>query len=604
MNIHKAWNIEHFKRLAEYNARLEKIMRDAVIKSASLVSRHNPSSTKDDLFSFNSDRQLNAEIDSILSDLSNEITSYTSNAEAREWNLAYAQETDYISQLYKVALQTNSLKEGYSELMLSMKSRNLDALEEFRKRKIGGMNLSGRVWNYTESMKQQMEVSIDTALMTGMSADRLAVSLLDLLQNPDALFRRVRDENDELRMSKAMRAYHPGNGVYRSAYKNAMRLARSEINMAYRSSDSHTAQMLDCVVGIRINLSNNHTLNGEPFTDICDTLAGEYPKDFKFAGWHPQCRCYITYINKTDEEFWRDLESGENNDSVNSVKDVPEQFKEWISKNEKRIEKSRAKGTLPYFIKDNEKYINATKQYEMTLKDVEYILNNFDSKYFNNRTTEQVFDIFKEKGFNKFDIASLGMEIKNMVSENGLEVETMKIILRGNSMIINARSSLDNNGDFFDIMRTITVKDNGAIRVNHALFIVPESMRKKGISKKFLKRSFEIYKKCGVSELRLFANLEVGGYAWARYGFSTDYSEQQLLNVIKDIESTKKASFKDAKEIVKDFFSKNQDNELFPMNILTGYNWSKDLLMGMNWEGLMDLENRTQLEVFLEYIYN
>ena len=64
---------------------------------------------------------------------------------------------------------------------------------------------------------------------------------------------------------------------------------------------------MDFVVGIEIHLSGNHTLNGKPFHDICDELAGKYPKDFKFTGWHPQCRCFVTTILKTKEEREEDV---------------------------------------------------------------------------------------------------------------------------------------------------------------------------------------------------------------------------------------------------------------------------------------------------------
>ena len=64
------------------------------------------------------------------------------------------------------------------------------------------------------------------------------------------------------------------------------------------------------MVGIEVHLSNNHTCMGHKgklildFHDICDELQGRYPKDFKFTGWHPHCRCYATTIFKTDENAW------------------------------------------------------------------------------------------------------------------------------------------------------------------------------------------------------------------------------------------------------------------------------------------------------------
>lgn len=97
----------------------------------------------------------------------------------------------------------------------------------------------------------------------------------------------MRDEKGVLRLSKAAKAYHPGRGVYRSSYKNALRLTATENNMAYRTADHLRWQQLDFVLGIEIKLSNNH-----PCDDICNELAGVYPKDFKFVGWHPFCRCF------------------------------------------------------------------------------------------------------------------------------------------------------------------------------------------------------------------------------------------------------------------------------------------------------------------------
>jgi hypothetical protein len=141
--------------------------------------------------------------------------------------------------------------------------------------------------------------------------------------------------------------------VYRSSYKNAVRLARTENNMAYRSSDHERWQQLDFVVGVEIRLSNNH-----PVSDICDELKGKYPKDFTFTGWHPQCRCHAVSILKTPEELAQENEAimaGEAPDkhSANEVRDVPEGFKQWVAANSDRIAAAEQRGTLPYFLKDN-----------------------------------------------------------------------------------------------------------------------------------------------------------------------------------------------------------------------------------------------------------
>lgn len=224
------------------------------------------------------------------------------------------------------------------------------------------MNLSDRVWRYTEQFKSEIELGIDIGLRDGLSADELSRDLRQYLQHPDKLFRRVRDEHGNLVLSKAAAAYHPGQGVYRSSYKNARRLAATETNIAYRTADYERWQQLDFIVGIEIRLSNNHTLNGVPFEDICDFLQGRYPKDFKFTGWHPHCRCHVVTILKTEEEMAEDnrrILAGEpvsegSVNSVNSVAEVPQRFNDWVADN-----KERAKGwsSMPYFIRQNPQYV-------------------------------------------------------------------------------------------------------------------------------------------------------------------------------------------------------------------------------------------------------
>lgn len=179
----------------------------------------------------------------------------------------------------------------------------------------------------------------------------------------DMLFRRVKDEHGNLQLSKRAAAYHPGRGVYRSSYKNARRLAATETNIAYRTADHLRWQQMDFVVGIEIRTSpTNH-----PVPDICDDLKGKYPKDFKFTGWHPHCRCHAISILKTEEEVDADTRrilNGEQpsdpNSSVNAVSDVPKQFKEWLAENDERLQRT---SSVPYFLADNPMYSGVQPRY-------------------------------------------------------------------------------------------------------------------------------------------------------------------------------------------------------------------------------------------------
>ena len=180
------------------------------------------------------------------------------------------------------------------------------------------------------------------------------------------------------------RDFHPGQGVYRSSYKNARRLAVTETNIAYRTSDHLRWQQMDFVVGIRVGLSNNHTLNGVSFYDICDRLSstkpgdgkGLYPKDFKFVGWHPHCRCHVETILKTEEEMQQDTQrilNGEptTTDSVNKVRDTPSEFKdfarEFNARSEQRVQDGLQPLKTPYFISDNRAYFDTALGFKKTI---------------------------------------------------------------------------------------------------------------------------------------------------------------------------------------------------------------------------------------------
>ena len=112
------------------------------------------------------------------------------------------------------------------------------------------------------------------------------------------------------------------------------------------------------VLGIRIHLSGNH-----PEEDICDELAGDYPKDFLWRGWHPRCRCSMSSIlmDRNSEE-WKHLRSLPENEykayqSPNAVKNVPEKFSKWCKRNADKLELARENGKLPYFVRDNQKVV-------------------------------------------------------------------------------------------------------------------------------------------------------------------------------------------------------------------------------------------------------
>ncbi len=206
--------------------------------------------------------------------------------------------------------------------------------------------ISDAVWKQSEQLRAEMELALSVALKSGTSADNFSREIRGYLNEPNKLFRRVRDEFGNLVLSKAAAAYHPGRGVYRSSYKNARRLAATEINMAYRKADYDRWQKLDFVIGVRIALSREH-----PYYDMCDELAGDYPKDFMFFGWHPYCRCIATPILQNIEDFKNGVPPEKD---LLKVDKVPDNFNKWVLNNEIRINRALSgQSTMPFFLRDN-----------------------------------------------------------------------------------------------------------------------------------------------------------------------------------------------------------------------------------------------------------
>jgi hypothetical protein len=351
----QGFDVSHYRKTEAYTGAIDALYNTAIKEFANLAIKAKVDPDKH--FSFSDYPTTKKVAQNIINNLAANMKTVIMQGSREQWLYACKKNDEFLNHI----LNTSKVDK---KVLAKYQDRNLDALDVFQKRKVNGMDLSKRIWNYADQMKVTMEMGIDVGLGEGKSAQELSRDLRNNLVDPDKLFRRVRDKRGMLHLSKNAAAFHPGQGKYRSSYKNAMRLTRSEINMAYRESDQLRWQKLDFVVGYEIKLSNNHTtlINGvpTPFEDICDELAGRYPKTFMFKGWHPQCRCYVVPILMSDDEF----DTQELNklkaafkkteykafESKNTVKNVPQNFKNWVDAN---AERSLGWKSQPYFIKDN-----------------------------------------------------------------------------------------------------------------------------------------------------------------------------------------------------------------------------------------------------------
>lgn len=353
------FDASHYKTTEAYVRAVGKLYLSATDDIA--YSAYGLKVNPDKEFSFDDYPRAKKEMQKIVSNLVSKMHAVVQNASRKQWLYASKKNDEFLSSIIDTTKLTKSRLE-------KMQDRNLDALKQFQQRKVDGMNLSQRIWKYAEQFKDQIELGIDVGIGDGRSAQELSRDIRQSLKDPDRLFRRVRDKRGNLALSKHAKAFNPGRGVYRSSYKNAMRLTRSEVNMAYREADWLRWQQLDFVVGFEIKTSNRHeqwlkevwNKSNKGKVEICDQLKGRYPKTFKFKGWHPQCMCYCVPVLMDEEDFdaqeLSDLRSAikgspyKRHSARNEVSEMPDNFKKWVEDNTESQKKWKS---APYFVRDN-----------------------------------------------------------------------------------------------------------------------------------------------------------------------------------------------------------------------------------------------------------
>ena len=251
------------------------------------------------------------------------------------WERAERKNDDFISLFIKGMSISSATKDG-------MFTHSLSAFEALKNDiDSNGLKLSDRVWNITQQTKSQLEFYLDSGVVAGRNSNGISSDIRQILQNPQKRFRRIRNEKGELVLSQPMKDYHPGQGVYRSAYKNALRTSVTTTNTAYRSADYERWSKQDFILGIEIQRSAN---NRGP-CKICDAMVGKYPKTFKFTGFHPFCICFATPITMEPENF-ADFLLNDTVPKEQVITDIPQGAKDFVSENKDGLQSA-------FWYKDN-----------------------------------------------------------------------------------------------------------------------------------------------------------------------------------------------------------------------------------------------------------
>ena len=479
----RVYDQKHLRNLSKRLRKVQALIDEAARKGAAIGARTGYKDIEKD-FRFDDFPQARREIDALLRELSTALTMNVEEADSEAWGMANAKNDAMVDAMLAstgVDMARKTTQPWYN--------KNARALGAFQKRVKDGMNLSTDVWNLGQ-FKGELELALEMGLGRGKSAAELSRDVRSYLKYPDKLFRRVRDEKGVLRLSKAAREFHPGRGVYRSSYKNALRVTATETNMAYRTADSKRWQQIPFVLGIKIQVSKtNH-----PVTDICDELAGDYPKDFVFTGWHPFCKCFATSILPAPEKFLEYQQAILDGKDVSDwqwdgeVKDVPGEFNKWVKDNEERIAKAKS---LPYFLKDNEKYIDlmSTEQRDAIEKlsfknnsrsEIDAISAEYDAIINSDYRKGMLFDEYTSGSKEINDVARFGKLLEHSYNSN--DVDDWKDLISRLDSTIEGLPRLQKNVDLFRSSRTLGDLPISNLSVSELNKLIGQTFTDKGFS--------------------------------------------------------------------------------------------------------------------------
>lgn len=376
------------KLFAEYNRRLGMLYSGYVRKLLALGYTEDVLES-DALFNFANFPVFKARLNEIFNDyFQNSMLCYKSGITSGV-SLAYSHDNDALGQFS--VLTDKALETARKTAAATFIANRLNAKN--------GLNLAQSVWNYCQQTKAEFEMAMSNVIADGLekgtSAEEVGRRIRQYLNNPDMMYRRYhtvkvlkngqkkdvvtwrrkRIINGRVRFVEEP-LEHVGQGVYRSARKNALRVARTEINAAYHKARNGRWANEPFVIGQHIHISPQHDPDED--ADICDELEGYYPKDFDWDSWHSQCMCTSDPVMISGEErkqFYKRMLNGEDMSSYvspNSIKDVPDQYKRYIEANGDKIVDAFKRGKLAWHLANNKsywvKYLDAAQRKQMGVK--------------------------------------------------------------------------------------------------------------------------------------------------------------------------------------------------------------------------------------------
>lgn len=164
------------------------------------------------------------------------------------------------------------------------------------------------------------------------------------------------------------------------------------------------------------------------------------------------------------------------------------------------------------------------------------------------------------------------------------------------------------------VVNTYHRHKDGTLEVHHDLLELPRGVQGQGVGKELLRQELEDYQRIGVDQVSLLANIDVGGYAWAKYGFTLDpdmdaYRLRAALETNMEKKDVDDVLRRRVRGIIDQHIVDDEENldprVIWKIADLTGPNGEKqgaDVLLGADWDGVLNLKDPETMARVKKYL--
>jgi hypothetical protein len=157
------------------------------------------------------------------------------------------------------------------------------------------------------------------------------------------------------------------------------------------------------------------------------------------------------------------------------------------------------------------------------------------------------------------------------------------------------------------IERTIFV-DHGVKKIYHDNFVISREDQGKGYAKQLFRNCLALYDKMGIQKIAMSANVDMGSYAWAKYGFvptipAWKKMKEHMEHSFEELEAAGAEVPPEVKQLVTELTNNKNPKALWIIADIPV--WGKALLTvpGTRWDGELDLaENSPERKRLENYI--